>query len=471
VDKAMNEELASLKENETWELVNRPINAKVIQNRWVLCIKKSCDGNTCFKARLVVKGYAQKHGIDYDETYSPVARYNTIHTLLAFAASKGMKLKQFDVKTAFLYGELEEEVYLQQPEGFDDGSGHVFRLKRSLYGPKQAPRCWNKRFLSFTEKAGLKNSTADPCLFYRTQEDSFLNVAIYVDDGLVVGNKDEEIEVFLRLMQEFRITVGSLENFIGMQIKCQSDWSIFVSQDGYTNKILQKFSMAEARGVSTPASHKGSDNHKDIRGKAPYREAAGSLMYLAAATRPDTAFAVNKVARVMDKPAEKDWNNVKRIFRYLQSTSNYGLRYTRGSAKLKVFSDADFAGDKVTRHSTTGIIAMFDGGAMSWTSQLQRMTALSTTEAKIIAASEGAKELVWLKRLLSELLPDFVRETPVLYTDNASAIKLTKNPEYHKRSKHIEVRHFYVRERYLNGDIGIERRRKKIAGRLAHKTY
>jgi hypothetical protein len=240
-----------------------------------------------------------------------------------------------------------------------------------------------------------------------------------------------------------------------MQIKCQSDGSIFISQEAYTNKILQKFNMAEAKGVLTPATREESDNRKDVSSKVPYREAVGSLMYLAAATRPDIAFAMNKAARVMDRPAEKDWNDVKRIFRYLRSTSNYGLKYTGGSDELKVFSDADFAGDKATRRSTTGVIAILANGAVSWTSQLQKMTALSTTEAEIIAASEGAKELIWLKRLLSELLSDFGIKTPVSYIDNASAIKLAKNPEYHKRSKHIEVRHFYVRERYLNDDIEI----------------
>jgi hypothetical protein len=155
-------------------------------------VKKSCDGNARFKARLVARGYAQKQGTDCDETFSPVARYDTVRTLLAVAASKNMKLKQFDVKTAFLCREL-EEVYIEQTEGFDDGSSRVCRLKRSLYGLKQAPRCWNKRFINFMEKAELKNSAADPCLFYRKHEDSFLYIAIYVDDGLVVGNKDGEI--------------------------------------------------------------------------------------------------------------------------------------------------------------------------------------------------------------------------------------------------------------------------------------
>ena len=368
-------------------------------------------------------------------------------------ASKNMKLKQFDVKTIFLYSEL-EEVYLEQPIGFDNGSGRVCQLKRSLYGLKQAPRCWNKQFISFMEKAGLKNSTADPFLFYHMHEDSFLYIAIYVDDVLVVGNKDEETGVFLGLLQEeFKITIGSLENFLRMQIKCQSNGSVFVSQEAYTKKILQKFNMAEAKGVSMPASCKESDDHIDVSSMVPYCEAVGSLMYLAAATRPDIAFAINKAARLLDRTAEMDWNNIIRIFRYLQSTSNYSLRYTIGSDELKVLSDADFAGDKVTKRSTTGVIAIFADGAVSWTSQLQKTTALSTTGVEIIAASEAAKELFWLKRLLSELLSDFARRTPVLYIDNT---KITKNPEYHKRSKHIEVQHFHVRERYVNDDIGTE---------------
>jgi hypothetical protein len=169
----------------------------------------------------------------------------------------------------------------------------------------------------------LKNSTADPCLFYCTYGDSFLYIAIYVDDGPVVGNKDEEIEIFLRLLQEeFEMSIGSLENFLGMQIKCQCDGSVFVSQEAYTNQILQKLNMAEEKGVSTPASSEESDNHKDVSGKVPYREAVGSLMYFAAATHPDIAFAINKAVWVMHRPAEKDWNNVKCIFRYLLSTSN-----------------------------------------------------------------------------------------------------------------------------------------------------
>ena len=242
------------------------------------------------------------------------------------------------------------------------------------------------------EKAGLKNSASVPCLFYRMHKDSFLYVAIYVDDGLFVGNKDEEIEVFLVLLQEeFKIKIGLLESFLRMQIKCQSDRSIFVSQEAYTNKILKKFNTAETKGVSTPSSCKESDNHKDVSGKVPYCEAVSSLMCLAAAMRPDITFAINKASWIMARPAEKEWNKIKCIFNSLWSISNYGLRCTRGSGELNVFSDADFAGDRITRRSTTGIIAIFADSAVSWISRLEKTTALSTTEAEIITASEGAK--------------------------------------------------------------------------------
>lgn len=398
----------------------------------------------------------QKQGIDYDETYSPVARHDTVRTLLAVAASKQMKLKQFDVNTAFLYGTLQEEVYLEQPEGFNDGTGRVCRLKKSLYGLKQSPRCWNKRFMQFIKKVGLKSSTADPCLFYRNCGKRSLYVVIYVDDGLVIGSTEDEVQEFLtQLKEEFKITLGSLKNFLGMQLKCQKDGSIFINQEGYISKILKQYRMDKCNAVSTPASREELNNKEKLEEEIPYRQAIGSLMYLMTATRPDIAFALNKVARVMDKPTKDNWTEVKRIFKYLRGTSNYGITYKKDSGHLKVFTDADFAGDKITRRSTTGMVAMLSQGAISWTSQLQRSVTLSTTEAEIVAASEGAKQLIWLNRLLSEIM-ESDKLSPTLYVDNASAVKLTKNPEFHRRTKHVEVRHFYVKEQVLNGDINIE---------------
>lgn len=453
--KAMNDELESLQENETWDLVQRPANVNVIKNRWVFRVKPPINGESRYKARLVAKGYVQKYGIDYDETFSPVARYDSIRTLLAIAAIKGMKITQFDVKTAFLYGTLQEEVYLEQPEGFEDRTDRVCRLKKSLYGLKQAPRCWNKRFIQFMKETGFKTSTADPCVFYRINQGKTLYAAIYVDDGLLVGTDEQEIKSFFKLLEtEFKITTGSLENFLGMQIQYDGDGSISINQEEYTNKILKRFGMHEANAVSTPIGKEEVKDSPDVKGKVPYREAVGSLMYLTAATRPDIAFSVNKAARAMENPTEKDWSNVKRIFKYLKGTSSYCISYRNDGKPLKIYSDADFGGDTASRRSTTGVVVVLAGGAISWTSQLQRTVSLSTTEAELIAASEGAKELIWMKRLLTELLG--LNQLPTLYVDNASAIKLAKNPEYHKRSKHIDIRYFYVREKYLNGELKLE---------------
>lgn len=454
--KAMHEELSSLKENETWELVPQPSKAQVIQNRWTFRIKTADNGTPRFKARLVAKEYAQKEGTDYEETYSPVARYDTVRALIAVAASKQMKLRQFDIKTAFLYGTLQEEVYLEQPEGFNDDSGRVCRLKRSLYGLKQAPRCWNRRFIQFMKKTGLKSSTADPCLFYRNKGKNSLYVVIYVDDGLVMASNEEEVQEFLQqLEKEFKISLGSLKNFLGIQIKNHPDGSITISQEDYIKKLLEKYRMEECNAVLTPATHEDPDNKEEISGKIPYREAIGNLMYLTTTTRPDIAFAVSKAARSINKPTKQNWIEIKRILKYLQGTSKYGIKYKGGSNQLNVYTDADFAGDTATRRSTSGMVALLSEGAISWTSQLQKSVALSTTEAEIVAASEGAKQLVWLSRLLSDLLEPG-KLSPTLHVDNASAVKLAKNPEFHKRTKHIEVRHFYVRERVTNGDLNIK---------------
>jgi len=219
------------------------------------------------------------------------------------AAAENLELAQFDIKTAFLNGTLEENVYMEQPEGFEDGTERVCLLKKSLYGLKQAPRCWNERFKKFMKKAGFKNSDADPCLFYRIRNRKCINVAIYVDDGLVVGSDKAEIEEFLEMLQrEFHATRGSLDNFLSMKIQKNKDGSIIISQEDYTRKILKRFGMDESNGASTPIGREESDVKEKITAKIPYRETVGCLLYLATATRPDIAFAVNKVARAMENP-------------------------------------------------------------------------------------------------------------------------------------------------------------------------
>lgn len=371
--KAMDEEMSSLTENNTWELVNPPKRKRIVQNRWVLRIKSTADDTQGkFKARLVAKGYTQKAGIDYDETFSPVARYDTVRAVLSVSAAENLKLLQFDIKTAFLNGELSEEVYMRQPEGYSDKTGRVCKLKRSLYGLKQSPRCWNRRFTEFIKKQEMKRSSADPCLFTREKNGKKLIIVIYVDNGLVAGSDKREIDFFVNeLKKEFKITIGSFDSFLGIQVKQKEDGSIFITQRLYSEKILEKFGMAQSKTVSTPIEGQIEESEEVLKDQIPYRQAVGSLMYLMTATRPDLAYALSIVSTKLDSPTQAYWMAVKRIYRYLKGTVNYGLLFQKNckEKELRVFSDSDFAGDPITRHSRTGMVSIYGGAALSWLSQ------------------------------------------------------------------------------------------------------
>ncbi|KAF8777457.1 Retrovirus-related Pol polyprotein like [Argiope bruennichi] len=276
---------------------------------------------------------------------------------------------------------------------------------------QNSPRCWNQCFVNFMKDQELKVSTADPCLFIRHKNDKKLLVVIYVDDGLAGGTDRVEVEEFMsQLGHSFQITRGSLNQFL-------------------ENKLIGK--------------------------EVPYRQAVGSLMYLATATRPDLAYAISIVSENLENHRTSDWCAVKRIFKYLRGTVDFGLLYQAKCHpnKLEVYSDADYAGDLKTRRSRTGMVSKFSCGALSWMSQKQKSVVLSTTEAEYVAANESAKELIWLKHLLSDITN---LETPSLLVDNASAVKLAKNPEYHKRSKHIDVRYHFVREKFIDGELFIK---------------
>jgi len=239
---AMDDELKSLYENNTWELVVKPDDKIVIDNRWVYKVKKNLDRTIDkFKARFVAKGYSQQAGVDYNET-SPVARFDTIRAVLSAAASEKLKLAHFDVKTAFLCGELDEVIYMRQPTGYEDGTNRMCRLIKSLYGLKQAPRCWNRKFKDFLEKHGLQVSNEDPCLFYNTVKRHKFIIALYVDDGLVADEDSDDLEQFLEeLSSQFCVTISPLSCFLGLQITQLQDGSVFVSQENYTKKVLQRF--------------------------------------------------------------------------------------------------------------------------------------------------------------------------------------------------------------------------------------
>lgn len=466
---AMEDEMASLKKNQTWELSTLPQGAKALPCKWVFRLKKNPDGSIDrYKARLVVKGYSQRLGVDYNQTYSPVAKMGTIRTILSVVASEGMEMAQFDVSTAFLYGELEEEIYMNQPEGYSDKSEKVCRLKRSLYGLKQAPRCWNKRFGGFLKSLGFNVSEADPCLFVKDNNNrEKVFIALYVDDGLVAARQKKDLEWLLtELQKEFKITWKKAEYFLGLQIQ-QDENCIKISQKALAIKILEKFNFSGCKPVSTPilkdhlALESGKEEMTIRKGKEqdkqdfPYRQAVGALMYLMIGSRPDLAYTVGFLSRSLENPKSEDITRVKRAFRYIAGSPDLGINYSTksGGGTLECFSDADFGGCQKTGRSTTGVVISHAGGAISWISQRQPTVATSTTEAEIVAASEATKEILWLVKLFKEIRP--LACPPILQVDNSAAVRLAENPEFHKRTKHIAIKHFFVREKISEKMMGI----------------
>ena len=448
---AMKNEMNSLKENETWKLVEKS-NQKVINCRWVFTKKE----NDVFKARLVIKGYAQTEGIDYKETFSPVVRFDTVRFLMSIAARQGLKLGKFDIKTAFLYGTLIEEIFMKQPEGFSDGTSRVCKLLKSLYGLKQAPRCWSEEFTKFLESLGFCRSKADPCLFIYEKDGTIILIAVFVDDGFVVASSIRLIEgLFNNLKKKFQITCTlNVENFLGVEIHRSADGSILLHQESYAKKVLERFKMLESNSMKTPIECGWND--KDLSKSAcnvPYREAVGNLMYLAVVTRPDISFAVNVASRALENPTERHWSLVKRIMRYIKGTLDVGLLYQK-SGNFVTYSDADYAGDCKTRKSTSGMVCMNASAAITWQSKRQQCVALSTTEAEYVSASAATKEIVWMRKLFEDC--KILNVKYVLHVDNMSAIKLIKNPEFHERTKHIDIKYHYVRNAYKDGVMDVE---------------
>lgn len=449
---AMKEEYNALIKNKTWTLVNRPKNEKLIDNKWVFKVKKNPDDSVDrYKARLVARGFTQEYGVNYFETFSPVVRFTSIRIILAIASNRNMHLKQFDIKTAFLNGDLNEEVYMKQPIGFSDGSDKVCKLNKSLYGLKQASRCWNRKFKHFIQTFGFVECKSDPCVFVSYRDKKLIILAIHVDDGLVVADDQQCISLVIKHLQDhFEVKSMDVGCFLGVQIEREENGSIFIHQSAYIKKVLSKFEMSDCSSVVMPSDpnqqiHKFEDSQKS---SYPYRELVGSLMYLAIATRPDIAHAVGIVSRYLENPTLVHETAAKRILRYLKGTINHGIYFQKSDSKILMgFSDADYAGDLETRRSTSGYIFMVNNSVVSWGSERQKSVSLSTTESEYIAASNAVRELIWLRVFLNELLPEKLDQVN-FFMDNQSAIRLVKNPEFHKRTKHIDVRYHFVREKY-----------------------
>ena len=461
-DSAMKEEMKSLQSNDVWDLVPLPDGRKIVGSKWVYKVKVAADGTVeRYKARLVAQGYSQKYGQDYDETFCPVVRGESVRTVIALAAQKGLLLHQMDVVTAFLNGTLDEDVYMKQPEGFVKKGQEdlVCKLKKSLYGLKQSPRCWNTALDKHLKSMGLKQLEADPCL-YTAESGETVIIAVYVDDILISTETEKKMnQIKHQLSEKFKIKdLGEMNSFLGVQVNHDAE-SIWIGQPGYASRILERFGMSECKSVSTPVDvsmklQKESDSPA-FNQKKTYQSAVGSLLYLSSWTRPDITFAVSNVAKYSADPRQEHWVAVKRIFRYIKGTLERGIKYKRNSHDdLIGFCDADWAGDVGDRKSTSGYIFTLSGSPVSWRSKKQTCVALSTAEAEYIALAAAAQEDVWLQSLLQQL--SGIKISTVMYDDSQSAIAIAKNPQWHGRTKHIDIKFHYIREQVNNGIVQLK---------------
>ena len=457
---AMRTEIDAIERNNTWKLTELPPGHKAIGLKWVFKLKKDAEGKVIkHKARLVAKGYVQQRGIDYEEVFAPVTRLETVRLLLALAAKNSWEVHHLDVKSAFLNGELQEEVYVVQPEGFvKKGQEYkVYKLIKALYGLRQAPRAWYARLSKCLEELGFIKCPYEHAVYTRREGGEVLVVAVYVDDLLITGTSLKNISKFKKEMSSvFDMSdLGRLSYYLGMEVD-QKDGYIELKQSAYARKVIEKAGMTGCNTVKYPMEPAEKLN-KDERGKSvnptQYKSMVGGLRYLVF-TRPDIAYSVGVVSRFMERPTELHLAAVKRIFRYVSGTLGFGLIYTKGEGNylLTGFSDSDLAGNVDDRKSTGGMAFYLNENLITWVSQKQKCVALSSCESEFMAATAAACQGIWLYNLLRQITD--IRPGPViLYIDNKSAIDLAKNPVFHGRSKHIDIRYHFIRECVERGEI------------------
>lgn len=446
---AMQDELDSFNSNNCWTLKRLEKGQKPVKCRWIFKKKKDLKGNVVrYKARLVAKGFTQKYGIDYQETFAPVVRYSTIRMLFAIAAEYDLDIDQLDVKTAFLNGDLHENVLMEQPEGFvvKGKEDFVYKLNKSIYGLKQAAKCWYDKINETLLKMSFQKSSGEPCVYFRNENGRLTIIALYVDDILLfTASEDDKRDVKGRLMKAFEMKdLGEVREFLGFKI-VKNKGRIIIDQSHYIANILEKFKMTDCKPVGTPMepglklvrSEKTAESYE-------YRGLIGCLMYLAVCTRPDIAFAVSSLSQFNDCFSEVHWKAAKRVLRYLKGTMDYKLVYTKSGLQVSGYVDADWASCEVDRKSYTGFVYKIGKSVVSWECRKQKTVALSSTEAEYMALSDACKEALFIRSFMNECLS--MNGVITLYNDNQSAQKLCTNHMFHARTKHIDVRHHFIRD-------------------------
>jgi Reverse transcriptase (RNA-dependent DNA polymerase)/gag-polypeptide of LTR copia-type/Integrase core domain/GAG-pre-integrase domain/Retrotransposon gag protein len=455
--KAMKEEIEALEKNKTWTWEILPNGKKPIGCKWVYKIKYKPDGSIeRYKARLVAKGYNQLEGIDYNETFALVAKLVSVRCLLAVAAARGWPLHQLDVNNVFLHGDLNEEVYMLPPPGFSrEGETKVCRLRKSLYGLKQASRNWFEKFTSALKGIGFKQSGADYSLFTLSNGASFTAVLVYVDDLVITGNDPtylSSLKVHLNNLFHLK-DLGCLKFFLGIEV-ARSTSGIFLCQRKYTLDILADSGMLGARPVSFPMEQnlRLTQEGELLVDPSQYRRLVGRLIYLTISW-PDITYSVNILSQFMHEPKRCHFDAALRVLRYLKNSPGKGIMLpSHYDFTLRAYCDSDWASCPMTRWSTTGYFVMLGASPISWRTKKQHTVSRSSAEAEYRSMAVATCELIWLKSLLQDL--GIEHSHPMqLFCDNQASLHIAANPVFHERTKHIEIDCHLVRERVQNKEI------------------
>ncbi|PKU63435.1 Retrovirus-related Pol polyprotein from transposon TNT 1-94 [Dendrobium catenatum] len=457
---AMADEFYALQRQGTWDLVPLPPNTSPLGSKWTFRTKYNSDGTVArFKARLVAQGNTQQYGVNYLETFSPVAKFTTIRTFLTIAIHFNWPVHQIDITNAFLHGNLNETIFMKQPKGFEDDNqpNYVCKLNKTIYGLKQSPRMWFHMLSTHLQSIGFVAGKADSSMFIFSKDDVQLFMVIYVDDILLTGNKNEMItSTITQLKTKFDMKhLGLAHSFLGIQIT-RTNNSFFLSQSQYANTILDTAGMSNCKPLANPSYTKTPvPLAQEVLGNDPklYRHLVGSLQYLTL-TRPDISFAVNSLCQHMHNPISLDFLLLNRLLRYIRGTLTYGLPITQGDLVLQSFSDVDWAGDKDTRRSTTGYCTFLGHTLVSWSVKKQHTVERSSTEAEYRAIATALTYIIWLRRLLLDFNISLTMPT-TLYCDSTSAIALANNPVFHARTKHIEIDHYFIRDHINSKTVNI----------------
>lgn len=492
--KAMKAEYDGCVAAKTWRVIPRsslPSGANVIPVKWVYKIKTDANGDVAkYKARITPKGFKQREGVDYFEVFANTGKYKTLRVLLSLAASRDMELRQFDVPQAFTQAELKEAVYMDMPEGFKV-DGQVCHLLMSLYGLKQSPRNWYLLISGFIiNELGFTACVNDPCLFWKiSRTGQLILIFLFVDDMKSAFDRADETEwreYQAKLEARFNLTdLGEGDFMLGMRItRDRRARTITLDQELYVTKALEKFGLEQCKPTSTPGASSEEDQTDSV---APsemdepadlklYQEKVGTLLYAAISTRPDIAYAVNRLTQRMQAPTARYVKACDRVFRYLAGTKTTGLLFGRQkkssdatssataaaaaaaaatAVSVSAYADSDWASDRADRKSITGWIAMLDGDPVSWSSKKQKVVAQSTCEAELYAEAAAINETKWLSSLLEEIGLK-LKDAPLIYGDNQSAQALSKNGIKSERTKHVAIKYAFIHDEVANERVKLQ---------------